>query len=269
LDWPGSKKPTKKATTPLSPTLSFIDLHPLGRQSLPTILFIHGAGGSHKSWRRQHPLSNHFRLILLDLPGHGDSRGPAEAAVGNYADTVIDFIQANRLTRVILCGHSMGGAVALEIALREPASLNGLALVDTGAKLRVLPAIFALIRDDFTVAVQAMSGFVLSPSAPAELVEEEKQLLAQNSPDLLLKDFTACDSFDIMDRVDEIKLPTLVICGKDDRLTNPKYSELLHERIAGSEIVLMDECGHMPMLEQSERFNDHLFRFARQLQEGK
>jgi len=131
----------------------------------------------------------------------------------------------------------------------------------------VLPAIFTLIREDFNLAIQAIAGFVFCPSAPAELIEEEKQLLSRNSPDLLLKDFTACDSFDIIKRVTSIRLPSLVLCGKEDRLTSPKYSELLHRHIDGSRLTLFDDCGHMPMLEKSSEFNESLFSFMKQLQD--
>lgn len=156
----------------------------------------------------------------------------------------------------------MGGAIALELALREPGLLDGMILVSTGAKLRVLPAIFAVIREDFELAVQGMAGFLFSSTAPAELVEEEKLQLRENSPDVLLKDFTACDSFDIMEKVDSIKLPALIVCGKEDRLTSPKYSDFLHSKLTGSELVFLDGCGHMPMLERSAEVNDRIRSFV-------
>jgi len=255
-----------EATTLVSRALFSIDLHPAGQISFPTFLFVHGAGGSHRTWRRQHELSKEFRLILLDLPGHGESGGEGEATIEKYAPYVADYIKSNRLKNVILCGHSMGGAIALHLALTEPNLLNGLVLVGTGAKLRVLPAIFALIREDFSVAVQGMAGFLFCRSASSALIEEERELLSHNSPELLLQDFTACDSFDIMERVDQIHLPSLIVCGTDDRLTGPKYSELLHQKISGSRFVLFEQCGHMPMLEQSEAFNESLSSFAKELQ---
>jgi pimeloyl-ACP methyl ester carboxylesterase len=81
----------------------------------------------------------------------------------------------------------------------------------------------------------------------------------------MLKDFTACDSFDIMEHVGSIHAPTLIVCGREDRLTPPKYSEALREKISGSEIVLLDECGHMPMLEQSGKFNERVSSFVMRL----
>ncbi len=221
------------------------------------------------SWRRQEGLSTQVRLIALDLPGHGKSAGEGEATVAKYARFVSDFIQTQRLRQVILCGHSMGGAIALQVALSDPASLEGLVLASTGAKLRVLPAIFSLIREDFELAIQGMANFLFGPSAPQDLIEEQRRLLAKNSPEVMLQDFTACDSFDIMDKVASIEAPALILCGKDDRLTNYKYAEFLHENIAGSQFVLFENCGHMLMLEQSEAFNQRVLSFVKQVKSGR
>jgi pimeloyl-ACP methyl ester carboxylesterase len=249
-----------------SQKLFFKDVQPAKRQPAATLVLIHGAGGSHLSWRRQFgELSDQFRIIAVDLPGHGQSEGAGEATIDAYSGYVVELIKSLGLRDVILGGHSMGGAIALDIALREPARIAGLLLAGTGAKLRVLPAIFSVIREDFELAIQGMAGFMFGPVASSELIEEEKELLAKSSADVMLRDFTACDSFDIMEKVGSIHLPTLIVCGKEDRLTPPKYSELLHENIPGSELILLNECGHLSMLEQSDKFNKCLTSFIMKL----
>ncbi len=255
-----------KAVQVASQQLFFEDVHPENKDPLATLLLVHGAGGSHLSWRRQvEGISDKFRIIAVDLPGHGQSEGGGEATVSGYVRYVVGLMESLGLRNVILGGHSMGGAVALEIALRAPARVGGLLLVGTGARLRVLPAIFNIIRQDFEVAMQGMANFVLGSDASAELVDEEKRLLASNSADIMLKDFTACDSFDVMNEVGSVKVPTLILCGNEDRLTPPKYSEFLHEKIRGSEIALFDRCGHMPMLERSVQFNERVSSFLMRL----
>jgi len=249
-----------------SQKLFFESVQPERQQSVATLLLLHGAGGSHLTWRSQlRELSDRFRIISVDLPGHGQSEGTGEATVGSYARSVSELMKVLELRDVVLGGHSMGGAIALEIALRDPSRLAGLVLVGTGARLRVLPAIFSVIREDFELAIQSMAGFTFGPAASSELIEEERHLLAKSSADVMLKDFTACDSFDIMERVGSIHVPTLIVCGKEDRLTPPKYSETLRENISGSEIVLLDDCGHMPMLEQSGKFNERVSSFVMRL----
>ncbi len=240
----------------------FKDIQPSLKPPQAALVLIHGAGGSHLTWRRQFDaLSERFRVIALDLPGHGLSEGSGETAIGKYAEYVLELLESLGLSRVVLGGHSMGGAIALEIALSHPEKLGGLVLVGTGAKLRVLPAIFSVLKEDFNLAIENMAQFTFGPEAPEELLDEEKQLLAGNSSDLLVKDFTACDRFDVMGRVESIDLPALIICGTEDRLTPRKYSEYLHQRIANSELALFEGCGHMPMLEQSNKFNDCVSSF--------
>ncbi|MBI4830948.1 MAG: alpha/beta hydrolase [Candidatus Lindowbacteria bacterium] len=242
--------------------LFFKDVQPAKRAPLATLLLVHGAGGSHLSWRRQlDELSDKFRIIALDLPGHGLSEGGGEVTIRGYCRCVLELMELLQLQNVVLGGHSMGGAIALEIALMGSNRVGALLLVGTGGKLRVLPAIFSIIREDFEVAVQGVGNLMFGSGAPEGLVEEEKQLLAKNSGDIMLKDFTACDSFDAMGRVGSVTLPTLIICGKEDRLTPPKYSEFLHEKIAGSEAVFLEKCGHMPMLEQADEFNASVSSF--------
>ncbi len=256
-----------KAIVVASRKLFFRDVQPENDEPLATLLLVHGAGGSHLTWRRQsEELADRFRIIAVDLPGHGLSEGDGETTVGGYVQAVVELMELLRLRNVILGGHSMGGGIVLEAALRNPERIGGLLLVGTGAKLRVLPAIFSMIREDFELAIQGMGNFMFSPEASAGLIDEEKRLLAGNSADIMVKDFTACDSFDVMDDLRSIRLPTLILSGKQDRLTPPKYSEFLHERIGGSEIVFFDNCGHMPMLEQTAEFNRRVSSFLTRLE---
>ena len=246
--------------------LFFEDIQPKQRQPAATVLFMHGAGGSHANWRSQLDcLTDTFRIIAVDLPGHGMSTGAGEATIQGYADYVEGLIDALELENVILGGHSMGGAIALKIALNGSHELGGLLLVGTGAKLRVLPAIFSMIRDNFEVAIESMGNFAFSPNVSKDILDEHKRLMSQNTPEVMILDFTACDSFDIIDEISAISLPTLILCGKDDRLTPAKYSELLHAKIDGSEAVFFDDSGHMPMVEQSAAFNEAVESFLTRL----
>jgi pimeloyl-ACP methyl ester carboxylesterase len=246
--------------------LYFKDIQPQRGEPRATLVLMHGAGGSHLSWRRQFDdLSREFRVIAIDLPGHGMSDGNGEVTIGAHERCVTALINSLGLEQVVLGGHSMGGAIALEMAMKDPDRVEALMLVGSGARLRVLPAIFSMIRENFEVAVEGVTNFVFSPHASPELVNEEKNLLRKASPDVLIKDFAACDSFDMMDKLGTVRAPVLIACGKDDRLTPPKYSEYMHEKLACSDLVLFDECGHMAMLEKSVEFNQCVSSFLAKL----
>ena len=244
----------------------FEDVQPEGAESKATVLFIHGAGGSHLSWRFQiEHLKDKFRIIAVDLPGHGMSGGEGEETISGHAKCVTALMDALELEDVVLGGHSMGGAIALKIALENPDRLGGLLLVGTGARLRVMPMIFSMIKDDFNAAVEGMASSFFGSAAPENIVNEEKRLLAKNSPDVMIRDFTACDSFDVISELATISLPTLILCGNQDSLTPVKYSEFLHDKIKGSEVVFFDDCGHMPMIERSAEFNEAVASFLTRL----
>jgi len=216
------------------------------------LLFLHGAGGTHRLWAHQLQNLKGVRTCALDLPGHGRSSGQGRTSIGDYRDLVLAFLDALGLERVILVGHSMGGAIAQSFALTHPHRLEGLVLVGTGARLRVLPAILDGLRQDVAGTVKLIVSYAYAPGAPPDLVEQGRTDFLANSPDVLHGDFVACDRFDVMGRLGEIALPTLVICGSEDRLTPPKYAAYLRDHIPNAQLVLVEGAGHMVMVERPE-----------------
>jgi pimeloyl-ACP methyl ester carboxylesterase len=158
--------------------------------------------------------------------------------------------------RFVLAGHSMGGAIAIDVALRYADLLAGLVLVGTGARLRVHPDILAGVQRDFASTAKQITHWAIGPAASDKQRRLYLRALLEVDPDVLLADFTACNAFDLLvkepheDWLSQIDVPTLIVCGEDDRLTFPKYSRYLQERIPGAELLLVPEAGHMVMLEQ-------------------
>ena len=123
--------------------------HEIRQADGPPLVLVHGAGGNLMHWPGELRRLPGHTVYALDLPGHGKSGGAGRAEIGAYAEVVRGFAEALGLVPFVLAGHSMGGAIALEFALRYPARLAGLILVGTGARLRVAPEILAGIQDDF------------------------------------------------------------------------------------------------------------------------
>ena len=222
---------------------------PKGQRAL---VFVHGAGGSHLHWPPQLRRLAGANTYGLDLPGHGQSEGQGRTSISAYADFVAAFLEILGLEKVTLVGHSMGGATALDFALRYPEKLAGLVLVGSGARLRVAPTILNGIHQDFEAVVRLICDYAFSLDAPEQLKREGRRQMGQTHPDVLYGDFAACDAFDVMDRLGEIRCPTLAICGTADRLTPPKYSTYLRDNIPAAQLVLIEGAGHMVMLEQPE-----------------
>ncbi|MDD3473256.1 MAG: alpha/beta hydrolase [Syntrophaceae bacterium] len=226
------------------------------------IIFIHGTGGDSNDWRYQlEGLGNQFQVVALELPGHGGSDGPGESEVAKYTDWVQDFVEEMRFVKVFLVGCSLGSAIALTAALNPRHWLKAIGLVGAGARLRVMPALLDALLTNPEPALNQLGGFCLSDNPPESLLSFIKQKYSAASPLLIHGDLSACDRFDIMENASSIKLPTSIIVGAQDKLTPVKYSVYLNRAIDHSTLTLIENAGHLVMLEQPENFNLSIRRF--------
>ena len=234
-------------------------------QASTTILFIHGSGGNHKSWPDGLRSLGKIGVVLVDLPGHGLSAGSGRSIVNDYAEFLDDFVSTLGLVRVIVAGHSLGGAIALELALKQPVWLTGLVLVGTGARLRVHPDILDGTRRDYTKTVDLICQWAFGPDASKELIDGSRNALLDTDPGVTRGDFVACNAFDIGSRVGDIGYPTLIVSATDDCLTPPKYGTFLNQHIKNSQYCLIQRAGHMMAIEKPEAFMAGLVAFIESL----
>jgi pimeloyl-ACP methyl ester carboxylesterase len=227
-----------------------------------TLVFIHGAGGSSELWVSQvEALKDRANTIAVDLPGHGRSDGPGRTEVGGYARAAADFIEAVEAPRPVPVGLSMGGAITQSLLLDYPGRFPAGVLVSTGARLRVLPQIFETIENNFAGFIEMMGKFSASPKTPPEVLKPLLDDTAQCEPEVILGDFRACDVFDVIERLEEIETPVLVLSGQDDMLTPPKYGDFLEQKIKGSKRVHVMDCGHLMPVEKPQELNKALVEF--------
>ncbi|MCL6447528.1 MAG: alpha/beta hydrolase [Armatimonadetes bacterium] len=224
------------------------------------VIYIHGSGGTGYVWKNQLRVRvPGFCQVTVDLPGHGRSAGAGARTIEEYSSFIRDFARAVFGAPVVLAGHSMGGAVAMSFALVYPEYLKGLILAGTGARLRVAPAVLEAVQDPEKSA--ALRGYAYSPKTSPAVVEEAEKEADLTPAQVRYNDFLACDRFDIMDRVKEIRVPTLVVCGEDDVLTPVKYSRYLEANIPGARLAVIPAAGHMVMREQPEEVNKAIAEF--------
>ncbi len=227
-----------------------------------SLILIHGSGCDHTTWppvlRRLPGIS----VYALDLPGHGRSGGAARDDVGAWADLIERFAETLSLGRVALVGHSLGGAIAQTLALRHPDWLSAAILVGTGARLRVAPAILeGLASDDPRQAIDQICRWSFGPHPPKAEYDRVREIFFRTDPLVTHSDLSACDRFDVMDRVGTIPVPTLVISASEDRLTPEKYGRYLADRIPDARLAVIPDAGHMMGLEKPESFLDPIRSF--------
>lgn len=233
----------------------------------PCSVFIHGALGSSLSWIYQLREAERIgvRALALDLPGHGGSEdlGLEQVRIEDYASVVRGFIQALGLERPLVVGHSMGGAVALSLAIDHPDLVGALVLANTGARLRVAREIIEGLERDYEGAVVGtIAPLAFAPGAPRQLVEESIKEMLRVPKRVALRNFKACSLFDVRGRLSEVRAPALIVAGSEDRLTPVKWAAYLHEGIAGSELRVIEGAGHAAMLERHREFNEALLSFV-------
>jgi pimeloyl-ACP methyl ester carboxylesterase len=217
----------------------------------PPLVCIHGAGGTHSHWGYQlRDLSSVASVYALDLPGHGRSPLPGRANIAEYCAAMLALLDALGLERAWLAGHSMGGAIALSAALTRPERVAGLALVGSGARLRVAPAILDGLAGDYAATVRLIVRSSYAPGTPDDLLARAEADYARCDPQVYRNDFLACDGFDLRARLGELACPVAVVCGDADRMTPPRYSQELCDGIAGARLTIVAGAGHMAPIER-------------------
>jgi pimeloyl-ACP methyl ester carboxylesterase len=230
----------------------------------PTVCFVHGSGGTKDVWKSQARLADRFPGVAVDLSGHGDSGDVTTPAgpetLDAYADDVVAVAEATDAT--VLCGNSLGGAVALRVALERDLPLDGLVLAGTGAKLAVAEPLREALADDFERAVSLLhEPDRLFHDAPAEYVELSAASMRACGRAVTERDFLTCHRFDVRDRLGEVGVPALAVVGARDELTPPAYHEYLAAEIPAGEWTEIPEAAHLAMLERPAAFNEALAGF--------
>ncbi|MEM2176657.1 MAG: alpha/beta hydrolase [Archaeoglobaceae archaeon] len=228
----------------------------LKRDKTP-IFYVHGSGCDATIWRLQLEEIGGF---AIDLPNHGESDRVEICSVDDYAYFVANVVK-NISGKGVIAGHSLGGAIAQMVYLKYREVVSGLALIGTGARLRVLPQVLdgLATRSHETAKLLAEMAF-----ARKELIKQFADIFTKNA-NLLLDDLRICDKFDILEdyRTGKIRfeVPAIAIVGEKDFLTPVKYSKFFTD--FGSEIAIVENSGHMVMIENPETLNEVLKNFLK------
>ena len=249
------------------------------------IIFLHGLGGTLYTWRHLvGPLAPHYRLILFDLKGAGKSPKPFDDKYSMFdqAELIYRFIRQNDMRDVTLVGHSFGGGVALLVALKlsqqNPSRLSRLILIDTVSYPQKLPGVIRMLRmplvgwlglylipdktkvrnmmesmyyDDSKINpadVEAYAAPLTLPGAKYALQQTARQIIPDNIDE-------------IIGTYPRIKVPTLIIWGREDKIIPLENGVRLHHAISTSQLVVIERCGHDPPDERPEEVEAAMGKF--------
>lgn len=275
VDWPSRLRSVEACGT----RVAFAELG----EGAP-LVFVHGLGGSWQNWLENMPRMAElgYRAIAIDLPGFGASPMPPwEISIRHYGELLGEVCKALELPPCTLVGNSMGGFVAAEVAVGEPEWVDRLVLVSAagishatmrrepvlaGARLTALanPLLFRLDLPAMRrpgLRKLAFAGVMRHPERLRRELLVEFLAPALGAPGFLPAT-AALVGYDLLDRLARIRVPTLVVWGRDDLVVPARDAAGFVERIPDSRLEVFADCGHVPMAERPVRFNRLLTDFC-------
>ena len=253
----------------------------------PDVLLIHGWASSLRMWERttSRLASEGFRAWAIDLPGHGESAPLASLnggySVPNLTDAVKVFTERMDIRQVALVGHSMGGAIALEMTDRHSYTTRALVLVAPVVSGRLGLSLHLLFGSPFGrrllelsqhhIALARLGGrsrfatpWLMRTLLIRAALTRDAQDLARTAPQAAIGTLRAVIDFDFTPRLDQICAPTLIVVGAHDITVPPSEGELAAARIPDAHLVRLRGVGHQPVDERPDEFDRLLLWFLSQ-----
>jgi len=238
----------------------------------PTLVFAHGAGLDH-SWfgLQSRYFGYHGRNVLaLDFPGHGRSEGPPLATIPEMADWVLRLLDAARLSKASVVGHSMGALAALECAARYPQRIERVALLGLAYPMKVSDAFLQAAKENRQDAYDMDTLWAHAPQVPLGgnpnpgmwMYGDTLARLARLAPGVLHAGLKACHEYAGGEAAAaKVKCPVLFILGRRDQMTAAKAGLAFAQKVPGAQVVQIAPSGHSLMAESPDAVLDALIDF--------
>jgi pimeloyl-ACP methyl ester carboxylesterase len=256
-------------------SISYLDEGPMGA---PTIIFLHGFPFNKSMWDTQiETFKDQFRVIAYDIRGHGDSEaGTENFSIEKFTDDLLALMHALEIEKPILCGLSMGGYIVLNAVVRYPKLFSAIVLCDTqcmadntetrGKRMEAIHSINTEGVEKYT------EGSIKNLFAPQSFSEKKQEIAAirammlqTSKQSLSYTLFALSERKGTCSKLQDIEIPVLILVGKEDKITPPSVSILMHEKIQGSLLKIIENAGHLSNLENPQEFNTQLDRFVQQV----
>ncbi len=238
----------------------------------PNLIFLHGAAMDHTAWALQSRYFAHhgYNVFALDLPGHGKSEGVIPESIDDMADWVIAFMDAMDLKTAVLTGHSMGSLTALSAAGRYPDRISKLVMIGTAFPMVVGEYFLNKAKDNDPAAFNMMIDW--SHARPSHMGASEVPGLwmignalrtVENAGDnTLYLGLSLCNDYKGgFEAAENLTCPVLFILGDKDMMTMPRAAQKLIAAIDGAKSVMLENCGHMQMIEKADDVRNAMREF--------
>jgi len=259
---------TEKTVSVFGAKIAYVEA---GDPTKPTVILLHGLGGNSGNWLFTIPaLAANYHVIAPDQIGFGKSdRVMLKYRVGTYVDFLDKFMSELKIEKASLVGNSLGGWVAAWTAIKYPNRVEKIILADAaGLKPAAIDMaqIYSLnysTRDEVRQLVKLVFFNQALFGSDAFIEQSLAIRVAANDGytiNSLIESIKRDEDF-LNGRLGEIKKPTLIVWGKQDGLLKVADAEQFKREIAGSELLVFDQCGHVPMVEKAADFNNAVLAF--------
>lgn len=254
-----------------------VSYNDVGPSDAPVVMLIHGFPLNKSMWDAQlEALQDEFRVIAYDIRGHGNSQsGTQDFSIELFVNDLLCLVETLGLQKVILCGFSMGGYIALNAVEYYPERFEALILSDTQCNADTKEVREKRIKSMDRILENGVEAYAdeMLPKlfAPASFVRHRPEVAAVREMIVNTSSESLCNTLFAMasrkesrSKLMEIGIPTLILVGKEDQLTPPAASELMHGRIRSSKMAIIAQAGHLSNMENPEVFNNHFQAFVAQ-----
>jgi len=247
------------------------------------LVLIEGLGYANWMWVEQRPLSEHVKLVIYDNRGAGLSSKPkGPYTMNDFTNDLKDLLDALSIERAFLWGVSMGGMIAMHFAVKHGKRAKGLVLGETNFGTSSLPpsqeALNVLLRppspelDKKRSLIERMKvafsdDFVRNNMAKIEQLAELRMQFEED-PEAYKSQLAAVLTFDFKDRLKDIRSPTLIVTGDQDKVVNPVNSYVMNQLIPDSKLVILKGAGHLAIIERSKDYNQLVLNFIMEVNSG-
>lgn len=226
------------------------------------IVLLHGLFGNLSNWNQvTQEFSVTHRVLIPRLPLY--SNPITKERLHTLVDYVTNFIEAHSLDKVVLMGNSLGGHIALLYAWQQPKKVKKLVLTgSSGLFENSFGGTFPRVKDYAYIREKVESTFFKREVVTKELVDEVFETVQSKSKTLSIIGLArAAQRHNVADVLEQISVPSLLIWGLQDTITPPEVALAFHDLLPHSQVIFLDHCGHVPMMEQPKLFNQHVRKF--------
>lgn len=245
-----------------------------GPEGSPIIIFVHGFPLNKSMWDKQiNALKDDYRVIAYDIRGHGNSEvGKIDFSIDLFVSDLINFMDALKIKKTLLCGLSMGGYIALNAIENYSDRFTALILSDTNCTADSTEAIekrMNTIKSIKENGVEKLANDLIPNLLAAESFRSNLEEIAAVREMIVTTTITSLNKSlhalanrkETCSKLSKIKVPTLILVGEEDKITPPEAAKAMHEKINDSSLQVISHSGHLSNMENPDSFNKHLNNF--------